>query len=82
VNHVLAQILSSGVNAFAISAMAVWALIALVAVLLYVMGWFFAIVEVVRREDMESAVRVVWILLLIFLPFFGTIIYFVIGRQR
>ncbi len=62
--------------------MAVWALIALVAVLLYVMGWFFAIVEVVRREDMESAVRVVWILLLIFLPFFGTIIYFVIGRQR
>jgi hypothetical protein len=53
----------------------------LVAVLCLVL-WVMAIVDILNSRFREDSNRILWILLVIFLPFIGTILYYAIGRQQ
>jgi len=44
--------------------------------------WIFAIIDVVRSEFKGENDRLIWLLLVILLPFLGTILYFTIGKDQ
>ncbi|MCB0375124.1 MAG: PLDc N-terminal domain-containing protein [Sinomicrobium sp.] len=43
--------------------------------------WVFAILEIVRSEFVDRTERLTWLLLVMLLPFIGTILYILIGRK-
>jgi hypothetical protein len=43
--------------------------------------WVWAIIDVIRSEFKDSSTKIIWVALLIFLPFLGSIIYFFIGKS-
>ena len=44
--------------------------------------WVLAIVEIVKSEFQDKNERLIWLLLVILLPFIGTILYLMIGRKQ
>lgn len=44
------------------------------------MVWAFALVDVFRRDDIGGGLKAVWVLVIFFFPFFGTLIYLVFRR--
>lgn len=42
--------------------------------------WIAAIIDIVRSNFSDSNQKLVWILIVIFVPFIGTILYFTLGR--
>jgi len=44
--------------------------------------WVIALIRIIRNEFPGQNEKLIWALLVIFLPFIGTIIYFVIGKSR
>jgi len=44
--------------------------------------WIFALVDIVRSRFRQDTTRIVWILIVIFLPVIGTILYYLIGREQ
>jgi hypothetical protein len=44
--------------------------------------WIWAIVDIINSRFREDSTKIIWILLVIFLPFLGTLLYFVIGREQ
>jgi len=44
--------------------------------------WIYAIVDVVRSEFKGENDKLIWLLLVILLPFVGTILYFTIGKDQ
>jgi hypothetical protein len=54
-----------------------WTLLSIPIVLL----WVAALVSVLRN-DFEGNDKIVWIVLIVFLPFIGSILYFAIGRSK
>ena len=44
--------------------------------------WVFAIIEIVRSEFVDKTERLTWLLIVILLPFIGTILYILIGRKQ
>ncbi|PHN07241.1 hypothetical protein CRP01_08165 [Flavilitoribacter nigricans DSM 23189 = NBRC 102662] len=44
--------------------------------------WVLALIEIVRSEFQDKNERLVWLLLVILVPFIGTILYFAIGRKQ
>ncbi len=53
----------------------------LVAVLCLAL-WVMAIVDILNSRFREESSKVLWILLVVFLPFLGTILYYAIGKQQ
>lgn len=45
-------------------------------------AWIYAIVDVVRSEFSVPTNKVVWIMVLMFMPFLGVIFYFIFGRNQ
>ena len=43
--------------------------------------WVLAIVEIIRSEFKDKTERIIWLLLVILLPFLGTVLYLMIGRK-
>ena len=43
--------------------------------------WVIALIDILR-SDFEGNDKIVWILVVIFFPFLGSIIYFLFGRSR
>lgn len=43
--------------------------------------WLVALVDILRSE-FQGNDKLVWVLVVIFFPFFGSILYFLIGRSR
>lgn len=50
--------------------------------LLCVILWIWALVDIVNSRFREDITKIVWVLIVIFIPFIGTILYFLIGRQQ
>lgn len=50
--------------------------------LLCLVLWIWAIVDIINSRFREDSTKIIWILLVIFLPFLGTLLYFVIGREQ
>ena len=44
--------------------------------------WLWAIIDLVKRNFSDSATKIVWALVIIFIPFVGSILYFVVGRSK
>ncbi len=42
-----------------------------------VLIWGFALVDIFRRDDIGGASKAIWLIVVIFLPFIGTVIYLV-----
>lgn len=43
--------------------------------------WIWAIVDVIKSDFKDSAVKFVWIAVLIFIPFVGAVIYPFVGKS-
>lgn len=50
--------------------------------LLCLILWIWAIVDIINSRFREDSTKIIWILLVIFLPFLGTLLYYVIGREQ
>lgn len=50
--------------------------------LLCLVLWIWAIVDIVNSRFREDSTKIIWILLVIFLPFLGTILYYFVGREQ
>lgn len=44
--------------------------------------WLWAIIDLVKRNFSDSATKIIWALVVIFIPFVGSILYLVVGRSR
>jgi threonine/homoserine/homoserine lactone efflux protein len=49
---------------------------------LFIIFWIAALISIIRNEFPGEHDRLIWILLVIFVPFIGTILYFAIGRNK
>ncbi len=56
-------------------------LILLVIILFPLFAWVIALIDIVRSEFTESN-KIVWVLVVIFLPVIGAVLYFLMGRQQ
>lgn len=43
--------------------------------------WIWAIIDVIRSDFKDSTTKIIWIALLIFLPFLGAVIYPFVGKS-
>ena len=43
--------------------------------------WVIALIDILR-SDFQGNDKVIWVLVVIFFPFLGSILYFIIGRSR
>ena len=44
--------------------------------------WLWMLVHAVTNKGLSDAEKIVWVLLVIFLPFLGSVIYFFVGRPK
>jgi len=44
--------------------------------------WLCALIEIIRSDFKESSTRIIWILVILFVPFFGWVLYYLIGRNQ
>ena len=44
--------------------------------------WIWAIVDAAKSEFKDGNTKIVWVLIIVLLPFIGTILYFAIGRGQ
>lgn len=56
-------------------------LIFLLVGLLYIAIWIYALVNAATSTSLNSTEKLVWVLLIFFVPFVGTLLYFLIGRK-
>ncbi len=57
----------------------------LLGLLLSVAGfafWLWMLIHAITNKGLPDGERIVWVLVIIFLPFIGSIIYFFIGRPK
>lgn len=57
-------------------------LILLFAVLAWFLFWVIAVISIIRNEFPGTHDKLIWIVLVVFVPFIGTILYFAIGRSK
>ncbi|MEU6251031.1 SHOCT domain-containing protein [Glycomyces sp. NPDC047010] len=43
-----------------------------------VMMWAFALLDIFRRDDLKGWLKALWIVVVILLPFFGTLVYLIV----
>jgi len=44
--------------------------------------WLVALVDILKSEFKDGLTKVIWLILVILLPFLGSILYFFIGRDQ
>jgi len=44
--------------------------------------WLWMLIHAVTNKGLQDGEKIVWVLVIIFLPFIGSIIYFFIGRPK
>lgn len=50
--------------------------------LLCLILWVWALVDIINGRFREDSTRIIWILLVILMPFLGSILYYFIGRDQ
>ena len=58
----------------------IWLLGAVVALAAFIF-WIIMLVDAIRNPRLSDTTKLMWVLLMIFLPFLGTLIYFFVGRN-
>jgi len=44
--------------------------------------WLWMLIHAITNKGLEDVEKIVWVLVIIFLPFIGSIIYFFLGRPK
>lgn len=44
--------------------------------------WLWMLIHAIKNRALSDGERVVWVLVVIFLPFLGSVLYFLIGRPK
>jgi len=44
--------------------------------------WIYALVDIVRSDFQGDSDKVIWLLLVVLIPFVGTVLYFAIGQNQ
>jgi phospholipase D-like protein len=44
--------------------------------------WLWMLIHAITNKGLQDGEKIVWVLVIIFLPFLGSIIYFFIGRPK
>lgn len=57
-------------------------LIGILLCLTFAAFWVIALVRVIKNEFPGQNEKLIWALLIVFLPFIGTVVYFVVGKSR
>ena len=60
----------------------IWIIFTVILFLLCVTLWVVTLIRIIKNDFPGENEKLIWALLVIFLPFIGTIIYFVVGRSR
>jgi hypothetical protein len=60
------------------SLMIFWSLLMLILICL----WIYTIVDILKADFEGSNDKLIWILLVILVPFIGVLLYFIIGRKN
>lgn len=50
--------------------------------LLCLVLWIWALVDIINGRFRDDTTKIVWCLVVIFIPFIGTILYYIIGREQ
>ena len=56
-----------------------WTALAVVLAVLLICLWIFVLADVWRRPDLSTTAKVVWTAVIVFLPYFGTVVYLIVG---
>lgn len=56
----------------------VWELVILIPFLL----WLWVLIDILKSNFVNSSNKIIWLLAVIFLPFFGVILYFFMGKGQ
>lgn len=56
----------------------IWAIIGLAALAF----WLFALIDILKSNLKKSSERNIWVLVMLFMPFLGATLYFIIGRNN
>ncbi|MGC9256894.1 PLD nuclease N-terminal domain-containing protein [Desulfurella sp.] len=56
----------------------VMGVLSLIAVVL----WIYALIDILKNDFKDGLTKVIWLVLVIVLPFLGSILYFFIGRNQ
>jgi len=54
----------------------------LLILLIIPLAWLWALIDVLRSEFTNSSNKIVWVLLIFFLPLLGALLYLLIGRNQ
>jgi hypothetical protein len=57
-------------------------LIGLLLGLLIFIFWLWMLVDAIGNNRLSSSERVLWVLVVFFLPFVGSLIYYLVGRKK
>jgi hypothetical protein len=57
-------------------------LISAVISLLCFVFWVWMLVDAIKNRALSDGEKIVWVLVIIFLPFLGSILYFFIGKPK
>lgn len=60
----------------------IWHAVVLLLILASVVLWIAALVSIVRADRLTATERVIWILVVIIIPFIGSLGWFAFGRPR
>ena len=58
-----------------------------IAILLFILGiaalcvWIWALIDAIQNPTLDSTMRIVWVLVIVFTQIIGAIIYLAIGRS-
>jgi hypothetical protein len=55
----------------------VWSMIVFFFLFMFLMIWFQAIIDLFRRDDLSGGWKAIWILVLIFIPLIGVLVYMI-----
>ncbi len=53
-----------------------------IALFLWIIAWFVGSIKVTQRRDLSVGQKFIWILLFVFMPFVGLLIYYFVGRPK
>jgi hypothetical protein len=56
----------------------VWGSILIMAYVALLFTWFFAALDLFRRRDLSGWMKALWLLIILFLPIFGLLLYFIV----
>lgn len=59
----------------------VWLVMAALSLALFAF-WLWMLIHAITNKGLGGAEKIVWVIVIIFLPFLGSLIYFFVGRPK